>query len=227
MNTTAQLRRTGVAASLVCAAALSILWVVLQPPMGDSSDWLATLAEAGATAAVSAFAFTLSQVVFIIAAMGIAHLIADRAPVFAAIGAGLAVLGGFGHAVTGGAQLVQVGMAADTANHDVYNGLLAGGLPGPLMMMMLAGTIGTVLGLIMLGVGLLRAKTSPRWVPYTLWAFVLVEFIGSNFTAWASLVSGLLYLASFVALAITVWRSPVALWQSGTMAQQQVWSAAP
>lgn len=217
MVQTAKFRRTGVAICLVLAAALSVVWVALSPPMVESPiENLNAMTDAGARATISAFAFVVSQLAFILAALGIAHLIADRSPILAIIGGTIAVIGGFGHAVFGGAQLVQLAMAADEPNHAVYAGLLSGGLPWPLMVMMMAGTLGTVIGILLLGIGLLRAKAGPRWVPYTLWAFLLVEFVGTNFTEWATLVSGLLYLASFVALAVAVWRSPVALWMSGT-----------
>ncbi|WP_157509425.1 hypothetical protein [Glaciibacter superstes] len=228
MVQTAKFRRMGVAISLVLAASLSVVWIALEPVMAESpTDQLGAMADAGARATISAFAFVVSQLAFIIAVLGIAHLIADRSPILANIGGTIAVIGGFGHAVFGGAQLVQLGMAADEANHAVYAGLLGGGLPWPLMILMMAGTIGTVLGLLLLGIGLLRAKAGPRWVPYTLWAFLLVEFVGTNFTEWATLVSGLLYLASFVALAVAVWRSPVALWMSGTAVTTAGISAAP
>ena len=175
------------------AAALSILWVALEPSMPESSaDRLAQVQDAGTSATLSAFAFVVSQLPFILAALGIAQLIGDRAPILANVGGAIAVLGGFGHAVFGGVQLMQLAMAADTANHDVYANLLGGELPWPLMIMMMIGTLGTVLGLILLGIGLLRAKAGPRWVPYALWAFVLVEFIGTNFTEWAALAFGLL-----------------------------------
>ncbi|WP_111721196.1 hypothetical protein [Homoserinimonas sp. OAct 916] len=213
----AAMRRIGVAVSLVLAAVLSIVWVVLRPVAdGSPAGQLAAIADAPGLATASTAAFVLAQLPFLLAALGIAHFIADRAPVLATIGASLAVLGGFGHAVFGGVQLVQVGMAADTANVEVYAGLLAGALPWPLMVMMLAGTVGTALGLLFFGIGLMRAKAGPRWVPYTLWGFILVEFVGTGLTSWASLASGLLYLASFAALAVAVWRSPLALWMSGT-----------
>jgi hypothetical protein len=209
-------RRNTTSICLALAAILSVLWVALQPPM--DGDPLVAISAAGASADISAFAFVVSQLPFIIAALGIAHLIRDRAPILSAIGGTLGVLGGFGHAVFGGVQLTQLAMAADSANHEVYAGLLSGGLPLPLMIMMMCGTAGTVLGIVILGIGLLRAKVGPVWVPYALWGFVLVEFVGTNFTAWASLVSGLLYLASFCALAVTAWRSPILGWMTGTAA---------
>lgn len=212
-------RRTITSICLALAAILSVLWVALQPPMGgDPAAQLAAIDAAGATAGISALAFVVSQLPFIVAVLGIAHLIRDRAPVLSGIGATLGVVGGFGHAVFGGVQLTQLAMAADPAHHAVYAGLLSGGLPLPLMIMMMSGTVGTVLGVVVLAVGLLRAKAGPVWVPYALWGFVLVEFIGTSFASWASLVSGLLYLASFCTLAVVVWRSPILGWMTGTAA---------
>ena len=217
MTTIATVRRLGVATSLVLAAILSIVWVVLRPATdGSPGGQLAAIAEAPGQATASTLAFVLAQLPFLLAALGIAHFIADRAPVLATIGATLMIFGGFGHAVLGGVQLMQLGMATDPDNAEMYAGLLAGALPWPLMVMMLAGTIGTALGLLVVGIGLMRAKAGPRWVPYALWGFILIEFVGTGLTEWASLASGLLYLASFVALAVAVWRSPLGLWMSGT-----------
>jgi hypothetical protein len=90
-------------------------------------------------------------------------------------------------------------------------------MPLPLMIIMMCGTAGTVLGLLILGIGLLRAKVGPRWVPYAIWAWLLVEFVGSNFTEWATLASGLLYVGILGTLAVTVWRSPLAVWASAAV----------
>ena len=112
----------------------------------------------------------------------------------------------------GGFQLGSAMMAADTTNRDVYVALLASPPPPALLVLMMAGTIGTALGLILIGAGLMRAGLGARWVPYALWAFVLVEFAGTSLTAWASLASGLLYLAAFTGLAVAVWQSPLSAW---------------
>ncbi len=154
MNPTAQFRRLALAASLILAPALSVLWVVLQPPAPTSTaEGLGNLSANLANSTLAAFAFTLSQLPFILAALGVSHVISRRAPVLAALGAGFAVLGGFGHAVLGGAQLVQLGMAADTSHRAVYVGLLDGGMPWPLNALMLGGTLGTVLGIILMAAG--------------------------------------------------------------------------
>ena len=208
-------RRTAASVSLVLAAALSMVWVILEPRFdGSILDRLVAVADAGDAAVVSVFAFAVSQLPFIIGMLAVAHLAAHRSPRFAAIGGTLAVLGGFGHAVFAGMQISEVMMAADVANHKVYAALLEGEPPVALDIVMMAGTLGTVLGLLFLGIALFRSKVVSRWVPITLWAFILVEFVGGNFVEWASLASGLLYLSALGALAVTVWRSPLKVWMS-------------
>ena len=41
---------------------------------------------------------------------------------------------------------------------------------------------GTVVGTLVLSIGVFRAQVGPRWVGPALWAFLLLEFVGS---AWA------------------------------------------
>jgi len=215
MKGTALYRRTAASVSLVITALLSVVGVALQTPFGETAlEQLAALGEARETAALSVTAFAISQLPFIIGMLGVAHLVAHRSPKLAAIGGTLAVLGGFGHAVVAGSQAPQILMASDTANIDVYATLIEQELPVGIEVLMIIGTIGTVLGLLLLGIALFRSKVVSRWVPIALWAFILIEFIGPNFFEWASLVAGLIYLGAFVALAVTLWRSPLNLWMS-------------
>ena len=220
---TARYVRTVAASSLVLNAVLSVVSIALMTPFGDGTvENLAAIDAAGTMAAISATAFVVAQLPFIIAVLGISHLAGIRAPIIAVIGGTVAVIGGFGHAVGGGTQLMQLAMASDTANHTIYAGLLDGELPLGLMIMMLAGTIGTVLGLLLLGVALLRAKVGPRWVPYAIWLWLVIEFVGTSITSWASLASGLLYLSVFCVIAVTIWRSPLAVWASAAAADSEV-----
>jgi flavin-binding protein dodecin len=46
--------------------------------------------------------------------------------------------------------------------------------------------------------------------------FLVVEFVGSSFTSWAPAAGGALYLASFSALAVTIWGSPADAWEVRT-----------
>jgi hypothetical protein len=217
---TARYVRGAAAISLILNAVLSVIAIALMPAFAESSaKFLEAIDAAGTTATISAATFVIAQLPFIIAVLGLAHLAGIRAPILAIIGGTIAVIGGFGHAVFGGTQLLQLSMAADSANHGVYAALLDGEMPLPLMILMMCGTAGTVLGLLLLGVALLRAKVGPRWVPYAIWVWLVVEFVGSGITEWATLASGLLYVGTLGTLAVTVWRSPLSVWASAEAAE--------
>jgi hypothetical protein len=81
------------------------------------------------------------------------------------------------------------------------------------------GLAGTVLGLLLLSIGLFRAGVGPRWVGPALWAFLVVEFIGSAISPRASYLSGVLFLAAFGALAVEAvhsWRDAPVGTRTGT-----------
>lgn len=208
MNTTSRFHRFTVAAGLLLAALLSLVWTGLQPPFPDGyAARLAAIDEAGTSAAVSAAVFVVSQLPMLIAVLGIAQLVRRGAPILARVGAALAVLGVFGHAVFGGINLVTVQMADDAGNREVYAGLLERVESSPAMLFAAAGLLGTVLGFVVLALGLWRSRAVPRWVPCLLWAFVVVEFVGTSLSDYATYVSGVAFLIAFGALAWHVWQS--------------------
>jgi Na+/H+ antiporter NhaD/arsenite permease-like protein len=80
------------------------------------------------------------------------------------------------------------------------------------------GLLGTVLGLVVLSVGLWRSQVAPRWVPALLGTFIVVEFAGSAVTEWSFEVAAVLYLIAFLALARVVSETPASDWESGVPA---------
>lgn len=210
-------RRGAVAASMVATAVLMLCSVVLQPDFPDTHrDRLAAIDAAGTSAAVSAITFTLAQLPFLIAMLGAAHLLRRRTPVLSALTALFGLLGGFGHTVFGGISLVMLSMAADQANraaHADVLGAVESGAGAPFMGM---GLLGTVLGVLMLAIGLGRGRVGPRWLPYVLGAFLLVEFVGAGLSEWASSLAAALYLVALVTLAVVTRRSPLTEWSTPT-----------
>jgi hypothetical protein len=197
------------AACLVLAAVGSVAWVALEPPFPEGYDArLAAIDEAGTGAAISAFLFTATQLPWLVAVVGVAWLAHRGSSRFATAGGTLAVLGAFGHAVFGGAMIVTVLMARDVADRAVMADLLKTiEFSGLLVPFMAAGLLGTVLGTLLLGVALWRSRAVPRWVPLVLWAFLVVEFVGSNLSDYAAYLSALCLLLAFGALAHRVWTS--------------------
>ncbi len=219
MKNPATFRRTAAALGLVTTALLMILSVVLSPPFpGNFTDQLAEIDKAGTSATISAFGFTLAQLPFIIGMLGIGHLLRDRAPRLSNIGTTLAVIGGFGHSVYGGVTMVQLDMAADATNRAVHVEILEQVEAGPAVAFMAMGLLGTVLGILLLSIGLFRSQVVPRWVPVALWAFLVVEFVGSNFSDWAASAAGVLYVTALGALAVTIWSGRDEDWASGVEA---------
>ena len=118
------------------------------------------------------------------------------------------MLGCFGHTVFGGISMTYLMMAHDEGNRGVYADLMNRLQGSPVMLFSAVGLLGTVLGLLLLGIGLFRSGTGPVWVGPATWAFLLVEFVGSAVSSHASYLSVLLLGAAFFALAGVVGRVP-------------------
>ena len=204
------------ALSLVLTAVLMIVSTVVAPPFVGGAGQLAAISAAGPSATVSAMCFTLAQLFFVVGMVGIGNLVRPRAPKLAALGVALAVVGGFGHTVHGGVTMVQLVMASDVANHSTYAAVLEQLQSGPAAVFMLMGLLGTMLGILVLAMGLFRSRVVPRWAPVALWVFLLLEFGGSGISEWAGLASGVFYVAGLAAVAVTLWRDPAGDVEHGT-----------
>ena len=214
MRDPAVFRRTAAAVGLVGTVITSAVWTVLEPEFpADYADRLAAIDEGGTGAAVSAAAFAVSQVFMLAAVLGIAHLIRHGSPVLSSIGASLSVVGVLGHAVFSGSMLMTVTMAADSENRDLYAALVEDFESSPFMVFAAAGLIGTVLGLLLLSIGLWRSRRTPRWVPATLWVFLVVEFVGSALSDYAMYAALACLALAFGELARVVWTSPRLDWE--------------
>jgi hypothetical protein len=182
--------------AIVVAPVVAGLSVVLEPDLGGGGrDRLNAMDST--SAAVSAAAFLVSQLPMLIALLAIGRLLLPHAPRLSAWGTALGVLGTFGHTAFGGLSLVLITMSHDQAHRSVYAGLVDDVFTSPIMLVSMAGLIGTVLGLLLLGIGIFRTRTGPNWVGPAIWAFLLVEFVGSGLSPRASYLSVLLLAAAF------------------------------
>jgi hypothetical protein len=146
------------------------------------------------------------------AVLGIAHLIRREAPVLSNVGGSLAVIGVFGHSVFAGISLATVQMAHDADNRSVHAAVLEDLESSPVMIFAAAGLLGTVLGLLVLSIGLWRSGAVPRWIPALTWLFLVVEFVGTSMSDYAVYVSGVCLVLVFGALARHIWQTPRATW---------------
>jgi hypothetical protein len=199
--------RVFAATCLVVTALLSAISVLTQPEFSsDPADRLAAMDAAGAAGVVSLLTFVLAQLPFMVAVVAIALLARSKAPRLAIAGGALAVVGGFGHAVFGGIGLAYLAMSSDVANRPALAEVVTTVESGPAVIFMAAGMLGTVLGLVLLGIALFRSRVVPRWIPVALWMFIVTEFVLTNVSEWASPAAGLLYVAAFTGIAVQLVR---------------------
>lgn len=193
-------RRLAAQLALVGGPALVIVSTATQPELsGSAAQRLQAIADAP-LAGLSAAAFVVSQVPFLVAVLAIGLLLVPSAPRLSAWGTGFGVLGCVGHFVYGGISLAEVMMAGDEPRRASYVHFLDELESSPVMVFAAVGLLGTVLGILLLSIGLFRSGTGPVWVGPALWAFLVVEFAGTALSSYATYLSALLLLAAFGAL---------------------------
>ena len=221
MNDSARIRRDLAAAALVLTSLLGLVSVALQPdfPAGHAAR-LAAIDHAGTAAAVSAVAFLLQQLPFIVAMLGLGHLLRSSAPRLSTTGVLLGCVGAFGHTVFAGMSMVYLLMATDASHRREFAALYARIESSPVMLFAVLGLAGTVFGLLLMAVALFRTRVVPLWVPGLLVAFLVLEFAGSAVSSYASELAGACCLVAFTALAVHLHRMPVDAWHAPEPAER-------
>jgi hypothetical protein len=192
----------GGAAALVVSAVLLVVSTALQPDLGSSTaQKLAALDAGGLRVAVSSAAFVLAQLPMVAALIAIGRLLRPVAPRIATAGVAIGVAGAFGESVTGGISLTWISMAHDTTHRATYADLMQQMNSQPVMLFALMGLLGSVVGLLTLSIGIFRTGVAPRWIGPALWAFLVLEYVGSAITPILGYVAVLLGAAAFVGLA--------------------------
>jgi hypothetical protein len=217
MTRTARLQRGTAVVALVAAALLLAGFVVFTPDLDDPAGPLAAIAAAGTTGRLSAYAFLLGQLPWVVGMLGLAHVLRQRFRGLAPAIAGLAVVGAFGHTVSGGFALTQLAMSEDLPHAVVLEAAVERtyGAAGPIFAVTM---LGVVLSQLLLGVALLRGGLGPRWVGGLLVAWLVVEFVGSGVTPAAAFVSAPLMAVVFGLLAVHLSRTDIRLWMTAAEA---------
>ena len=183
------------AIALALFAVLSFGFVLLAPELpADRADWLTANAQAPGRAAASAHLFLWSQPVFAVACVGLALWLRPYSRRLAVAGGVLGVLGGFMHLVPGSWALTQLVMADDPANYEIYGRLISAQEQSPHMIPYFIAGLGMVFAVLLLGIAHFRSRLPMRWAGPVLWAWLIVEFVGTGLSEWAVPLSGALLL---------------------------------
>jgi hypothetical protein len=203
--TTLQPTRRTAAAALVLAASMLAVSTMTQPDVtGGAVQKLSAIDAGGGLAVLSAALFGLAQLPFALGLLAVGGLLRERSSRLARSGATLGVLGAFGHTLFAGVSFTYLVMATDPTRRAAYAHLVSDIESSPAMLVSLVGLGGTVLGLLLLAIGLFRSGVGPRWVGPVLWAFLVVEFVGTGLSSRAAYLSAALLVVAFVGLARTV-----------------------
>ena len=77
---------------------------------------------------------------------------------------------------------------------------------GVAVIFMAAGLLGTVIGLVLLGIALFRSRTCRAGFLWRCGSSSCTEFVVTNFSDWASPAATLLYVAAFTGIAVQLVR---------------------
>lgn len=221
MNRTARFRRGASAAALVLAPFLLLAAVAIVPlNTGDTfAEMLRTYdADRGAIAFTGLLALA-GALLMIPAVLAVMRAVSPDAPVLALVGGSLAIAGsaamigliGFDAVMleVSRAQSVREPLAAAMEDGD-------GWLMGAVFFTFL---VGSVLGLLLLGVALVRTRVVTAWAGVAVAAALPVNVVGHAVDAKpVSLVALAMLVAGFTALAARVLATPDADWAAGVVA---------
>ena len=163
-------RRVVAGVSLVLSPVFLLAAFVVAPTMAsDTRAELAAIAQHPTQWYLFGLFTLVSYVLLAPAVLGIMHLLRDRAAAWSASGGSLAFLGTFAAVADTRLVFVTWQMAAPQADRDQMLALVtrleaAAGATLPFIL----GTLGLVIGTVLLAIGLYRSRTVPIWVAAAL-----------------------------------------------------------
>ena len=117
-------------------------------------------------------------------------------------------LAAFMHIVPGSWSLTQVPMGAHPEHYAVYGQLIEAQEASPHMLPYFMLGLGMVVSVILLGIAHFRSRLPVRWAGPVLWAWVVVEFLGTGLFTWAPALSGALLVLGVGGLIAGLVREP-------------------
>jgi Domain of unknown function (DUF4386) len=170
-------RRIVAGVSLVLSPVFLLAAFVVVPTMAsDTRAMLAAIAQHPTQWYLFGLFLLVSYVLLAPAVLGLMHLLRDRAAAWSGIGGSLALLGTISAVTDTRLVFVTWQMAAPEADRDQMVALLtrleaSAGATLPFIL----GTLGLVIGTVLLAIGLYRARTVPTWVAAALGAGIVAN----------------------------------------------------
>lgn len=179
INDANNFRRTALGLCLIAAPLVGLVSALMIPQFtGGMGAELAAISEHPGRWLISGFLNLISFFLFMLAVLGIAHLLRHRSVVLGHVGGGLVLLGAFFHGAIIGYALVEVPLVESGGARDQMVEFANGMYESTAFMMILFPFLSFFLGWILLAIALWRAQVAPLRVAATLGVAPLSEFFG-------------------------------------------------
>jgi hypothetical protein len=168
--------------AMIAAPLLVAIAYLIGPSLQrDSAAQMAALADAPGRMNAALIVGLIGLVLFVYAALGLAHLLREERSWMGQIGGLLAVTGLVFIGVMQGAYIAateaaQLDVAAAAATFDNVMG-------NPVMILAIAGSVAVAVGFVVLAIGLLLARTAPMWSAVLLGVGSIVQWFGISFAS--------------------------------------------
>jgi hypothetical protein len=182
-------RRTLTGLGLIAAPLVLLVSLGALPDLPeDPTAMLAAIAANRERTMVAALLLMLSSVLFLPAFVGLIHLLRDRGVVLGHLGGGLALLGALGHIDLATHWLVYVQMTTGGADQAQMAALINRIQGDPALSPIMLTYAGIDIGLLLLGIGLWRARVVPRWAAAGIVLAIVLFIIGDVISGGGTII---------------------------------------
>lgn len=179
INDVNNFRRTALGLCLIAAPLAGLASALIMPRFtGGMGAELAAISEHTERWLVGEFLNLITFFLFMLAALGILHLLRHRAVVLGHLGGGLVLFGSFFHGVIIGFALVEVPLVESGGARERMVEFANGIYESAAFMMILFPFLSFFMGWILVAIALWRARVAPFWISAMLAAAPLSEFFG-------------------------------------------------
>lgn len=179
LNDANNFRRTALGICLISAPLVGLISAFITPHFtGGMGEELVAISEHTGRWLVGEALNLISFFLFMLAVLGIVHLLRHRGVVLGHVGGGLALLGAFFHGAIIGYALVEVPLVESGGARARMVEFANGMYESAAFMMILFPFLSFFVGWILLAIALWRARVAPLWVTATLVVAPLSEFVG-------------------------------------------------
>ena len=201
-------RRTAMGLCLIAAPLVGLVSAFITPRFtGSIGEELAAISEHTGRWLIGGFLNLISFFLFMLAVLGIVHLLGHRSVILGHVGGGLVLLGAFFHGAIIGFALVEVPLVESGGPRDRVIEFANQMYESAAFMMILF----PFLGWVLLAIALWRARVAPLWVAATLVVAPLSEFVGPEAVSPELMLA--LFLIALGYLGLKILRLPDKDWQ--------------